>query len=214
VTIDLSQLPWDGQTFEIDAELGAGEFQVLIPQTVGIDFNGEVGVGAIGGSLATFGGIGVDERFRTDGDNGTLIADLELGMGTINIWYSYDETSQGIYESGDLYVVADDESDLASAYTTEGGDIELNLSGLELTRDRFVAVQASGDISIVIPADISYRIRAFSEVGTIDVLGEGVREGGGAWVRVDSVESLEPVLQLEITSGEGNITVLSEGDRS
>jgi len=213
LTIDLTQLPWNGETFEIDAELGAGEIQVLLPETVGIELNGEIGIGAIGGNFSS-GGFGVDQSYVTEGTEGTVIASLEVGIGAINVWLSYDEGSPVPADSGDLLIDVSEESQLAEQYSTSDGAIDLDLSEMELTQDRYVQVQAfGGSISIILPDNISYRIRAHSDTGSIDLLGQVERDGGGT-VRADNISSGDVVLELEIYASEGDITVITEGQRS
>lgn len=213
LTIDLTELPWNGETFQIDAEMGAGEIQILLPETVGIELEGDIGIGAIGGSFSS-GGFGVDQSYVTEGTHGTVVANLEVGVGAINVWLQYDERAEGITESGDLFIDVSEESQLAEQYATSDGAIDLDLSQIELTEDRYVQVQASGGaINIVLPEDLSYRIRAHSDIGSINLPGQVERDGGGT-VRADNISSGDVVLELEIYASDGDIIVLTEGQRS
>ncbi len=215
LTINLTELPWSGETFEIDATMGAGEIAVLIPPSVGVDMSGEVGIGAFGGSFGGgVGGFGVEQHFISEGTRGMVNIKAETGVGFINVYLEHGDQGPAYSESSNLFIDVGDEAQLEDIYATADGSIDLDLSRLELTGDRYLQVEAPvGPITVVVPDGISYRLRAHSDVGVITFFGEQMASGGS--VRVDSiVGGGVPVLELEIYSSEGDIDVMTEGERS
>jgi hypothetical protein len=180
---------------------------------VGIEFAGEIGLGTydrtFGGGE---GGIGRDHDFVTEGTRGQVEIDAEVGLGVITVMLHFDDRDLVFPEEGDLFLDVTDESLLDERYFTPDGSIDLDLSRLELTEDRYVSIEAPvGPVTVVVPEGFSYRVRAYSDVGTINLFGEQLGEGGT--VRADSVGG-SPLLELEIVTSEGDITVIREGDRS
>ncbi|HKX74416.1 MAG TPA: PspC domain-containing protein [Acidimicrobiia bacterium] len=215
LTIDLTQLDWDGQAVGVDASMSAGQIDFLVPETVGVDFTGEVGIGSFGGSFGGgMGGFGVEQDFETEGTRGLVAIDAEVGVGAISVLLQYDEQQLLFPEAGDLFLDIDDESLLDERYFTPDGSIALDLSRLHLSEDRYLRLEAPlGPVTVVVPDGISYRVRAYSDVGAINLFGEQLGEGGT--VRADSIQSgAGPVLELEIITSEGDITVITEGERS
>ncbi|MDP3984706.1 MAG: hypothetical protein Q8Q52_06870, partial [Acidimicrobiia bacterium] len=211
LTIDLTRLPWDGQVYELDAALGVGEIILIIPQNVAMDLRTQVGIGLIQGG----GGFGIDQELTWEGEDGAMVLDVQVGIGQIQIETSEvsDEAGAQTTDTGDLFVKVEHEEGLDDSYVTMDGSIDLDLSAVELTGDRFIALETlAGSIRVVVPKDVSYRIRAHSDLGNISLFGEDVLPSGT--VRSDSILATGPVLELEIYTSEGEIVVLMEGDRS
>lgn len=217
LTIDLTELPWAGETVTLDAEVGAGVINLRVPAGVRVEANGEVGVGEFATDGDSHGGFGVDRTFIVEGSGvGTVLANLEVGIGKIMVdsndgpFFNGDEFA--LEQFGDLVVDVDSTEALEASYSTAQGDITLDLAGLTLEEDRIVEVVSDlGDITVILPIDTSYRVVARTDHGVVDLFGEDRVDRGGS-VRSDSISTGQPVIELNIQSIDGDIT-LTQGER-
>jgi hypothetical protein len=86
LVIDLTELPWNGETIDITARVDAGNIEIRLPDDVGLvgEATVEVGrVGAPGRESAGLGSPGLD--FNESGTEGTLILDAHVDVGNIDI---------------------------------------------------------------------------------------------------------------------------------
>jgi phage shock protein PspC (stress-responsive transcriptional regulator) len=219
LVIDLTDLPWNGETVNFTADVGVGELVLVIPQGVALDAKADVGIGEVASPAGTQGGLGVEENITLPGNRGRVIAILDVGVGAIRI----DSNAQ-LFEpgpaigpitgsNGDLLIDLADQASLESLYATSAGDIVLDLGGLVLESDTAVElVTDTGDIEVILPSDASYQIEAVTDSGAIDLFGQNNVANGGL-IRTDSISGENYVITLLISSVEGDIT-LSQGERS
>lgn len=218
LVIDLTDLPWSGQTITLTAEIGVGELELRVPEGVAVEARGDVGIGEFATVAGSQGGFGIDRTYNVAGSGlGTVVANLEVGMGRIAVESDgnrlFDGDSlPGIAGFGDLVVDVSSTEGLEDSYSTSQGDITLDLAGLVLTDDRTVDVVSDfGDITIVLPVETSYRVGARTDLGVVDLFGEDQVDRGGT-VRADSITSGSPIIELDIQSIEGDI-ILIQGER-
>lgn len=86
LVIDLTDLPWDGQTIDITANVDAGNLEIRVPTDVGIVGEATVDVGRVATPGRETAGIG--ERtldFDEPGDHGTVNLDATVDVGNIDI---------------------------------------------------------------------------------------------------------------------------------
>lgn len=83
LVLDLSRVDFDGRTVETSAEVGIGELIVLVPRGVAVEASGEAGIGEVDLFGRTSNGVGVDRSESRTGDDGTLVIDLSVGIGTV-----------------------------------------------------------------------------------------------------------------------------------
>jgi len=86
--IDLTDLPWEGQTIEIDASVDAGNIEIRIPDDVGLIGEASVDVGRVASDGRESAGLG-NPTLRFDDDTGTL--------GTVNLDATVDIGNIEIY---------------------------------------------------------------------------------------------------------------------
>jgi phage shock protein PspC (stress-responsive transcriptional regulator) len=86
VVIDLTDLPWDGEEVEIDADIDAGNLEIFLPHDVGIVGSASVDIGRVSGPNRTTAGVG-DPHLDWDepGDRGTVVLDAHVSLGNIDI---------------------------------------------------------------------------------------------------------------------------------
>jgi hypothetical protein len=218
MVIDLTELPWNGETVEFDAEVGIGKLELILPDGVGIEASSDIAVGNLNGIDFNQGGLGVEEVVSFGGDGlGQVIATLEVAIGEIEI----DLNTRDFFDGDMLAPGADDDlvlavvltEDLQDTYTTGRGDINLDLSALQLIDNRTALVASgSGDIVVTLPTRGSYRVIAHSENGEVELVGE-VSRGPGSFVQSESIVSGLPLLELVVESVSGDI-IINQGDRS
>jgi phage shock protein PspC (stress-responsive transcriptional regulator) len=208
VTVDLSQLPWEGEAVDLRVRLGAGRVHLLVPAGVALNLQGRVGVGSIDGTGGYMGGgIGVNRALSFDGGElGYVNADVEVGAGGITVQYS-DTWIVDPGSDGDLLIRPSSEDLLLDSL--EGGYVTLDLSDLALTGDRNVTVNATRGITVVIPPGMSYRINAQAPAGSVTLFDDEVH---GGTVIIDSIAPDSPVLYLDLVAVNGQIVLTRQGE--
>ena len=85
--IDLSDLPWDGETIDLTASVDLGNLEIRIPSDVGIIGNASVDVGRVGTFGRESAGIGSPSLSFNEQDfpGGTVLLDAHVDMGNIDI---------------------------------------------------------------------------------------------------------------------------------
>lgn len=88
--IDLTELPWDGQTVEISASVDAGNLTIRVPQEVGIVGEASVDVGRVFTPGRESAGLGNPTLTFDDdaGELGTVLLDAHVDVGNIEIYYT------------------------------------------------------------------------------------------------------------------------------
>jgi hypothetical protein len=87
LVIDLTDLDWDGQVVELDASVDVGNLEVRVPDGVALDGTASVDVGRVSGPSGESWGFGEPSiTFDEPGDQGTVILDLEVNVGNINVF--------------------------------------------------------------------------------------------------------------------------------
>ncbi len=214
LTIDLTDLPWNGEAVELDGSVGVGRLELILPAGVTVDAVTEVGIGASVSPSNTEGGLGVEHSYTVgDGTSGSLTANLEVGIGEIEVH------GPGLFafEDGEFFepfegveIIPRGPGDLEDSYIVTGTEnLTLDLSGLALAADRTIVLGSdSGDIFVTIPDDVSYSINA---QGPELIILDSFVENGSFAGEFRSGDG--PVLSLDITSADGTITV-EKGSRS
>jgi hypothetical protein len=213
LTIDLTDLPWEGQVVEINGSVGVGSLEVLLPPNVGIEATTEVGIGESRGPENSEGGLGVDYAFSyPDRGGGLVVTHLDVGIGEISV--SGVESPGGFVEgSGDIVIDATDRSVLAEGYSVVGdASIDIDLARIDTGEDLFLDLSAEdGTITVVLPEGVSYFVNATSSDGSIDVLGTTAEPGGTVTSQSDIGRSR---IHITAVSDEGDIVITMDGGRS
>jgi hypothetical protein len=86
MVIDLTRLPWDGETIDLEASAGIGNIEVIVPADVALDGEAQVDVGHVESPDGEAFGIG-DPTVTLDrtGDSGLIQLDVEVNIGNIEI---------------------------------------------------------------------------------------------------------------------------------
>ena len=84
--IDLSDLPWDGQTIHLSARVDLGNLEIRIPREVGIVGEASVDIGRVATTGRTSSGLGSPHlSFNETGTDGTVFLDASVDVGNIEI---------------------------------------------------------------------------------------------------------------------------------
>ena len=86
LVIDLTELPWDGQTVDINAHVDAGNLEIRIPHSVGLVGFAAVDIGHVGAPGRESSGLGNPNlEFDDPRGNGTVKLDATVDLGNIEI---------------------------------------------------------------------------------------------------------------------------------
>jgi len=84
--IDLTDLPWDGETIEINATVDVGNLEIWIPPDIGVFGSASVDIGRVAAPGRESAGLGNPNlTFDNPGSNGTVNLDLHVDLGNIEI---------------------------------------------------------------------------------------------------------------------------------
>ena len=85
--LDLTSLPWDGQTIALDLSLDAGRIRIWVPEDVAIDGTARVKVGQVRAPSGATAGLGSPTlELEETGSLGTLVLNARVDVGSIEIY--------------------------------------------------------------------------------------------------------------------------------
>jgi phage shock protein PspC (stress-responsive transcriptional regulator) len=86
LAIDLTDLPWDGETIELDTQVDAGNIEILLPPGVGLQGEASVDVGRVAAFGRESAGLGSPSlTFDNPGPEGTVDLNAMVDVGNIEI---------------------------------------------------------------------------------------------------------------------------------
>jgi predicted membrane protein len=88
IRLDLTQLPFDGESIDIEVAVGAGEIRVIVPDDVDLEATGSVGIGQVQILSRSAGGLGVgdvESSVALDDPRGSVELELNAGLGDIRV---------------------------------------------------------------------------------------------------------------------------------
>ncbi|MGC2241679.1 MAG: PspC domain-containing protein [Acidimicrobiia bacterium] len=86
LSIDLTQLPWDGEDVDLLARVDAGEIDIWVPENVAVVGSAQVDVGHVAGFGRESSGLGSPNLvFDHGGTDGTIHLDASVDVGDIQI---------------------------------------------------------------------------------------------------------------------------------
>lgn len=85
--IDLTELPWDGESVNLVATVDAGNLEIWVPEGVGVVGEASVDIGRVNGfGQESFGFGDPSIVFSEDGTLGTVLLDASVDVGNIDVY--------------------------------------------------------------------------------------------------------------------------------
>ncbi|QBI18332.1 hypothetical protein ER308_01260 [Egibacter rhizosphaerae] len=84
LTLDLRDLDLDGAEAHVEASVGVGELEILVPEDVEVEGSASVGIGEAALLGERGGGLGVNRDIVVSGVDGRLVLDVSVGVGRID----------------------------------------------------------------------------------------------------------------------------------
>jgi phage shock protein PspC (stress-responsive transcriptional regulator)/predicted membrane protein len=205
LVVDFRALDFDGRTASVDVRLGFGELDIYVPDDVRVEIDGRIGAGELRADGVTRDGVSRTLETVLPGDNGVLILDVDMNIGSTEITRDGPSASTSDVV-GDRYVVVVDQNDLEPAYDLGAGTLVVDLSNIVLTSDASTSIDVgTGELRVIVPSDVGLDIDAQVGVGDLDLMGNR-RDGfdlDGTFTRTD----MQPVLGLTLEVGAGELIV-------
>ena len=198
LVVDLRDVDFSGQTFELATSVGIGSLQILVPPDVAVEVAAEVGIGEAQVFDAVRSGFARSLEASRSG-NGTLVLDAQVLVGEVRV-----STSQAALASsvGDLDVTVTHPDQLQNAYSLRTGDIRLDLSNLVLDEPRTVTItNGVGTVEVIVADRSTTAVNARAGIGEVNVFGNS-QSGFRTRVSYDSEFPALLTLNIEINSGE------------
>lgn len=86
LTVDLRNLPWDGEDIVLNANVDAGNLEIYIPDDVGIVGQASVDIGRVSTPGRSSAGLGQPTlTWNAEGELGTVLLDAHVDVGNIEI---------------------------------------------------------------------------------------------------------------------------------
>lgn len=86
LVIDLTDLPWEGESVDIAIDMSIGELRILLPEDVGVTGIAEVGVGHVEFNRdESSSGLSPELTLNSPGANGSINLDASMAIGEIDI---------------------------------------------------------------------------------------------------------------------------------
>ncbi len=214
IYLDLRRLELAGETVTIDADVSAGQIEVLLPTEYLVEIDGEVRLGELDILGRTSGGFGRSRTATRPGTGGTVNLILDAGIGTVAV-HDYQDDFLGDYRTFELGPVTRIRprsiEELEEVYSLSEGTLELDLRNLPpVTVDAPRAVEAvvgRGEIIVLVPPWLTANISARSGTGVLDLFGRQI-----AGVNLFDELSIEGdgtgLIELLLSVDEGLITVV------
>lgn len=202
MVIDLRDVDFGSGTTEFDARVGIGSLQIILPDGVGVDVEGRVGIGEV--DLFGVQRAGLSRTASTNrSGTGTVVIDARTNIGEVVV-RSASSTPTRLSGIGDIDVEIDQIADLEASYTFDAGDVVIDLSGIDLSTVEFarsVAIElGTGDMTVIVDNEDLVDVRSSVGVGRLEMFGSS-RNGLGLEQFHDGDEDAAITFDIEVGAG-------------
>lgn len=211
--LDLRRLTLEGETVTVDAGVGAGQIEILVPPDYEIRVDGRVGLGEL--SLLGESTAGLDrERTATRaGSGGTLVLALNAGVGQVAV-RDFGHFFVGLPLERDAVIIQPTSIEqLDASYSIGEGLLQFDFRDLTPGDPLFQeaasldALVGTGEIVVILPPWLDVSVGAEVGRGAIEIM-------GGAIAGTDLSESMyiegdgTQLIELSLIVDQGAITVV------
>jgi phage shock protein PspC (stress-responsive transcriptional regulator)/predicted membrane protein len=207
LVIDLRDLSLGGGQATLDARVGIGSLQIILPDGIAVTGEASVGIGEVRAFQTTRGGFARTSEFSLPGE-GTLTIDARTNLGEVVISTSSAGSRSASVRSGDIELTVDDIAQLNDRYEYDAGDVVLDLSDLELTAielPRTVSISmGTGNLTVLVDDRDLIDVNASVGIGRMELFGS---ESNGLGLDRDYDGDDAATLILDIEVGAGALTL-------
>lgn len=184
--VDLTGVPFNGETVFLDLDIGVGDIDVYVPANIQVETMASMNIGDVRVDGISSSGPGAAIKHAIAGDEGTIVIDAKGRLGSINVSHVHmDEFTMPIIER----LIIDGESrfmqplspiEIPASIVLSDGELDLNLAAMD---DIQVAtmITGSGIARINIPPGAGFSISTSQPIeGSIE--SSLVISDGATWV--------------------------------
>jgi phage shock protein PspC (stress-responsive transcriptional regulator)/predicted membrane protein len=180
LVIDLRDVDFGTGRTELDAQVGIGSLRIILPDGVGAEVEGRVGMGEV--DLFGTQRAGVTRMASTAiAGTGTVVIDARTNMGEVVV-RSASTAPTTMSGFGNIDIDIAQISELEETYSFDAGDVVIDLSNIDLSTVEFprsVAIDLStGDLTVIVDDQDLVDFQASVGVGRLEVFGSS-RNGLG-----------------------------------
>lgn len=207
LVLDLRDLSLGGGEATLDASVGIGSLQIIVPDGLGVTGEATVGIGEVEAFETNRGGFARTAEFSLPGE-GLLRIDARTNLGEVVIRTASRAGAVGSVRVAGVDVTVDDLSELQDRYEYDAGDVVLDFSNLELSaieRPRTVTISVgAGDLTVLIADADLVDVNATVGIGRIELFGSD-SNGLGLDREYDGDNTATLILDIEVGAGALNL---------
>ncbi len=203
LVIDLRDLSLGGGEATLEARVGIGSLEIILPDGIGVSGEASVGIGEVRAFQTTRGGFARTSEFSLPGE-GTLTIDARSNLGEVVIRTSSAPSPSASVRSGDVEVTVDDAAQLGNRYEYDAGDVVLDFSDLDLTTlelPRTVSISmGTGNLTVLVEDRDLIDVNASVGIGRMELFGSE-SNGLGIDREYDGNDAATLILDIEVGAG-------------
>ena len=202
LVIDLRDVDFGTGSTEFDAQVGIGSLQIILPDGVGADVEGRVGMGQVDLFGSQRAGLTRTASTTLDG-TGTVVIDARTNMGEVVV-RSASSNPTRLSGIGNIDLDISQIADLEESYTFDAADVVIDLSDINLSTVEFprsVAIDlGTGDLTVIVDNEDLIDMQASVGVGRLETFGSS-RNGLGLEESYDGDGDAAITFDIEVGAG-------------
>jgi predicted membrane protein len=202
LVIDLRDVDFGTGRTEFDAQVGIGSLQIILPDGVGAEVEGRVGMGEVDLFGSQRAGL-TRTASTTMSGVGTVAIDARTNMGEVVVRFASSSPTR-LSGIGDIDLDITQISELEESYEFDAADVVIDLSDIDLSTVEFprsVAIDlGTGDLTVIVDDEDLVDVQASVGVGRLETFGSS-RNGLGLDEFYDGDGDAAITFDIEVGAG-------------